>query len=127
MQSRIELKSGNIGGATKHCDNIIQIIDAHQLPVDGKLLHHRVGALLLDVQYDRTQEFIEKSVFQAREAKNHQLEGCLLQLQCLISHKKGESNEAIRYCEESLRAFEAIEFVAGVEAARKLKRILTAE
>ena len=48
--------------ATTLCDSALAIFEDPGLPIDGQLLHHRMGALMLDIAHPLTEEFVIDSL-----------------------------------------------------------------
>ena len=106
------------------CDSALAIFEDPGLPIDGQLLHHRVGALMLDLAHPLTEEFVVDSLEGATTAKNLMLEGCMRQLLSLVHLKSGKLEDAFAEARLSKSAFSAIAFSHGVDAADNLLEAL---
>lgn len=118
--ARDAIGHGDTEKAKRLCDDILEVFHAGKIAIDGSMMHHHFGALLLDIDHPETDSFIQASLNSAREHHNQSLEGCLLQLQSVREYKKENYTRALDLCDQSIAAFQAIGAEYGVEAGKKL-------
>lgn len=119
--ARDAIDQSDVAGATKFCDEVLTVFRAGKISIDGSMMHHNFGAMLLDLDHPETDTFIQESLNAARELRNQSLEGCLLQLQSVREYKQRNFVRALDLCDQSIAAFEAIGVEYGIEAGKQLR------